>query len=151
MKTTSSFETRLRARLLDRVRESHARESQFLTVRRDADTWLETAVGVRERELARTTVAVSSLIELAAGAALPVAAGVGRIELVVLAGEALLGSMLLSRDDAASAPNDAQHGLRASDGGARLCLWTTVGHAATQAWRWPNAPALAPRLARPLA
>ena len=127
MKTTSSFETRLRARLLERVRESHTHESQFLTVRRDASTWLETAAGVRERELARTTVAVSSLIELVAGASLPVAAGVGRIELVVLAGETLLGSTLLSRDDAASAPNDAQHGLRASDGGARLCLRRSFG------------------------
>ncbi len=112
----------LRGRLLDRVRASHAHESQFLTVRRDATSWQPIAPGVRLRELARTEVAVSSLVELAAGAALPLDAAFGRNELALLDGQACVGARPLVNGDAAAAPNDAAHVVRALAQGARLYL-----------------------------
>jgi len=51
---------------------------------------------------------------------LPLADGVGRIEMVLLDGEALIGSTLIVCGDAVSAPNDAAHTLRATTPGARL-------------------------------
>lgn len=129
MRSSAMFEASLRSRLLERVRASHAHESQFLTVRRDGGDWRVATPGVRERELARTEVAQSLLVELAAGAALPVAAGVGRIEVVVLDGAAQLGATPLACGDAASAPNDAAHSVCAGDAGARLYVRRSFGEA----------------------
>jgi hypothetical protein len=129
MRSSATFEASLRKRLLERVRASHAHESQFLTVRRDGGDWHVPAPGVRERELARTDVAQSLLVELAAGAALPVAEGVGRVEVVVLDGAALLGATPLACGVAASAPNDAAHSVCASDAGARLYVRRSFGQA----------------------
>ena len=131
MKPAAAIEAAMRQRLLGRVQASAVHERQFLTVRRDADTWRPIADGVRRRELARTEVAVSSLIEMSAGAAPPIDAATGRIELVLLDGEAALGDIRLVRGDAASAPNDGHHPLHACERGATLYLRYSRGDSAS--------------------
>jgi hypothetical protein len=127
MTPITSIEASLRRRLLERVQASHAHESQFLTVRRDASAWQPIADGVSARELARTEVAVSLLIELAPGAVLPFDAIFSRNEVVVLEGTAMLAAEPLARGDAAAAPNDADHAIRALDQAARLYLRRSAG------------------------
>jgi hypothetical protein len=129
MKPAAAIEAAVRRRLLERVRASAVHESQFTTVRGDADAWQPAADGVRRRELARTEVAVSSLVEMSAGTALPLDGETSRIELVLLDGEATLGDVRLVRGDAASAPNDARHSLRAGEHGATLYLRSSRGDA----------------------
>ena len=112
----------LRRRVLQRVQDSHAHESQFLTVRREAGGWSSPQPGVRARALARTGVAQSSLVELAPHAALPISVDFTQVELVLLEGLAWVGDDLLTCGDAACVPCDARHLLRASEAGARLYL-----------------------------
>ncbi|MDH3210113.1 MAG: cupin domain-containing protein [Burkholderiaceae bacterium] len=112
----------LRANLLQRVQRSHAHESQFVTVRRDANAWRIVLPGLRTRELAQTEVARSSLVELAAGASVPQSPQFTQAELVLLSGEALLGPERLTAGDAALAPHDAAHTLSAGAAGAVLYL-----------------------------
>jgi quercetin dioxygenase-like cupin family protein len=123
----ATFEAALRRRLLERVHASQLHESQFVTLRRDAASFVTIAPGVQQRVLARTEVAVSSLVRMSAGALLPADICTARIELVVLDGEARLGELKLVRGDAASAPNHARHALRAGANGARLYLRCSVG------------------------
>ena len=122
MKPITAIEATLRRRLLERVQVSHAHESQFLTLRRDAAAWRELAASVRAWDLARTEVATSSLVDIAAGAMLPVDTRFSRNEVVVLGGDVMLGTCRLVQGDAATAPNDAAHAIRAIDQAARLYL-----------------------------
>jgi len=131
MKPITAIEATLRRRLLERVQASHAHERQFVTVRRDAAAWHRVAAGVRVSELARTEVATSSLVEIAAGAMLPVDTRFSRNEVVVLDGHLMLGACSLERGDAVSAPNDIAHTLRAIDRPARLYLRRSAGPADT--------------------
>ena len=110
----------LRHRLLQRVQRSHAHESQFHTVRRDGSGWIDEAPGVRRKPLARTGVACSSLLELEAGAWLPVTAGFSQAELVLLDGRAQVGALALACADAACAPHGDRCGVQAGSAGARL-------------------------------
>ncbi len=112
----------LRARLVDRVQRSAAHESQFHTVRRDAGAWQQPRAGVRSKALANTPLAVSTLVELSAGAAFPVSPMATQQEVVLLAGELFVGAHALSCGDAACTPHGATHALRASAGGARFYL-----------------------------
>jgi quercetin dioxygenase-like cupin family protein len=129
----ATFEAALRRRLLERVQASRLHERQFVTLRRDEAPFVPTAPGIRQRMLVRTGVAVSSLVEMCAGAVLPADSDASRIELVLLEGDAQLGELKLVRGDAASAPNDARHALRAGANGARLYLRCTVGGPAADA------------------
>ena len=119
---TPQPQSTLRSRLLDRVRASHAHESQFHTVRRDALPWAPLAMAVRHKPLARTALARSCLIEIDAGAALPLDAAFTQVELVVLSGQAIAATTLLACGKAACMPHDRDHVLRAGLAGARLYL-----------------------------
>jgi quercetin dioxygenase-like cupin family protein len=112
----------LRSRLLDRVQRSHRRESQFLTVRRDQGDWDTHHPSLRSKALARTAVACSSLVELEPGATLTLAPGFTQAELVLLNGQARIGAQSLACGDAACAPCDPDHALRAGGDGARIYL-----------------------------
>ncbi len=119
---TSSPQSSLRSRLLQRVQASHAHESQFLTVRRDGAPWRLLATAVRHKPLARTGQARSCLLELEPGAALPSDPAFTQAELVVLSGQALVANEALACGEAACMPHDAQHAVRAGAAGARLYL-----------------------------
>lgn len=112
----------LRARVLQRVQRSHVHESQFVTVRRNQGDWDTSQAAVRSKPLARTAVACSSLVELEPGATLALSPGFTQAELVLLNGQALIGDAALECGDAACAPHDARHVLRAGPAGARLYL-----------------------------
>lgn len=112
----------LRGRLLARVQRSHAHESQFLTVRRNAGAWNTEASGVRMKTLAQTGLAHSLLVELAPHAALAAVPGFTQAELVLLEGVAQVGDMALNCGDAACVPHDGAHALCVGPTGARLYL-----------------------------
>ena len=112
----------LRRRLLQRVQCSLEHESQFHTVRRDGGGWIDEAAGVRRKPLARTGVACSSLVELDAGAWLPVTAGFSQAELVLLDGRVQVGAVALAGGDAACTPHGDRHGVQAGPAGARLYI-----------------------------
>jgi ChrR Cupin-like domain len=112
----------LRRRLMQRVRQSLAHESQFHTVRRDDSAWPGVYDGVQGKLLAHTLVATSRLLRLGGDAELPLQAGQTLQEVVLLAGELSLGDQPLRVGDAACTPHDAAHLLRAGVEGARLYL-----------------------------
>lgn len=112
----------LRLRLMQRVRQSLAHESQFHTVRRDTGDWPVLHAGAHSKALAHTPVATSQLIKLAAGTALQHQPGNALQELVLLAGELTMGALPLQVGDAACTPHDAAHALRAGPGGAQFYL-----------------------------
>ncbi len=112
----------LRARLVQRVQRSVAHESQFATVRRDAGTWHTPRPGVRSKALAQTPVALSALVELAAGATFVASPVATQQEVILLGGQLFVGMLALDCGDAACTPYDAAHGLRAGATGARFYL-----------------------------
>ena len=121
----------LRSRLLQRVQASHAHESQFLTVRRDAGPWPLLAPAVRAKPLARTGMARSCLLELEPGAVVPLDAAFTQAELVVLSGQAVVPHVALACGEAACLPHDALHAIRAGAAGARLYLRLSAPDAPT--------------------
>ena len=125
-------ETGLRERLMQRVRKSHARESQFHTIRRDAGQWSALQFDARQKPLADTPAAHSALVELASGATLEQPRGWTMQEVVLLVGHAALGDALLACGDAVCAPHDAAHLLRAGAAGARLYLRLSAPQASPQ-------------------
>lgn len=112
----------LRRRLMQRVRQSAAHESQFHTVRRDDGAWPGVHAGAQGKLLAHTPVATSRLLRLDGGATLPQRAGQTLQEVVLMSGELSLGDQRLRVGDAACTPHDAAHALRAGPGGAHLYL-----------------------------
>ncbi|MFZ2650293.1 MAG: cupin domain-containing protein [Burkholderiaceae bacterium] len=112
----------LRERVLQRVIRSHAHESQFHTVRRDAGAWQQTQAGARSKLLASTGVARSMLVELSPSAALECASGQTQQEFVLLGGQLSMGTEVIACGDVACTPHDAVHTLRAGAAGASLYL-----------------------------
>ncbi len=113
----------LRTRLVQRIQRSVAHEGQFATVRRDTGAWHEPRPGVRSKALAQSPVAVSTLVELAAGATFTAASPVAtQQEIVLLGGQLFVGMLALACGDAACTPHDAAHALRAGAAGARFYL-----------------------------
>jgi quercetin dioxygenase-like cupin family protein len=118
----SPAEDSIRLRLLNRVRQSLRHEGQFHTVRRDAGEWRQANAGVRSKQLARTLVATSDLLELAPGATLRQHDGVSLQEVVLLAGKLMVGTQTLDTGDALCTSHDAAHDVRAGASGARIYL-----------------------------
>lgn len=112
----------LRERLMRRVQLSHAHESQFHTVRRDAGPWQQAQADVRSKALASTAIARSALIDMAPGASFEQPSDVTQQEVVLLGGQLFVGIEALDVGDAVCAPQDAAHVLRAGPAGARLYL-----------------------------
>lgn len=112
----------LRLRLMQRVRQSLAHESQFHTVRRDDADWPDLHAGVRGKLLAHTPVATSRLVRLDSGASLPRQAGQTLQEVVLLSGALTVGEQALHIGDATCTPHDGAHALRAGPDGARIYL-----------------------------
>ena len=109
---TSTPQT-LRERLMRRVQLSHAHESQFHTVRRDAGLWRQAQADVRAKALASTAVARSALLDIAPGASFEQRGDAAQQEVVLLGGQLFVGIEALEVGDAICAPNDAAHVLRA--------------------------------------
>lgn len=118
---TSTPQT-LRERLMQRVQRSHAHESQFHTVRRDAGPWQQAQADVRAKALASTAIARSALLDIAPGASFEQRGDATQQEVVLLGGQLFVGIEALDVGDAVCAPNDAAHALRAGAAGARLYL-----------------------------
>lgn len=112
----------LRRRLLQRVRQSLANESQFHTVRRDESPWPDLYSGVRSKLLAHTPVATSRLVSLDANVTLPIQAGQTLQEVVLLSGELTLGGAAIRIGDAVCTPHHPEHAPRAGGRGAQIYL-----------------------------
>ncbi len=107
---------------MQRVQLSHAHESRFHTVRRDAGQWQQAQIEVRTKALASTAVARSALVDIAPGASFEQHGDVTQQEVVLLGGQLFLGIEALDVGDAVCAPHDAAHVLRAGSAGARFYL-----------------------------
>ena len=112
----------LRERLMRRVQRSHAHESQFHTVRRDAGEWLQVRGDARSKPLARTVLARSALVELSAATTFEQTNDATQQEVVLLGGQLFVGTEAIDVGDAVCTPHDAAHTLRAGAAGARLYL-----------------------------
>ncbi len=120
----------LRGRLLLRVQASRGHERQFTTVRRDVEPWQALADGVRVRPLATTDIASSSLVHLQPHAVLCTTGPYTLCETVLIEGSVLLGTQPLRAGDAALAPSDAAHPIRAGADGARFYLRRSLAETA---------------------
>ena len=117
---------RMRERLLDRARASRA--ERFINVRRDDGEWRPLVSGVRVKLLCEGARSRSVLVELEAGAALPIHRHHEHEECVVLRGEAQLGDLRVRRGDYHVAPAGSRHGRVSSPTGALLYLrGTSIG------------------------
>lgn len=119
---TLQLEHALRLRLMARVQRSRAHEAQFDTVRREQGAWHAEAEGVRSRRLAQTEVARSLVVELAPQATLPAWPGFRQAELVLLDGQASLGTIAFDSGEAACVAHGEGPRLQAGTDGARLYL-----------------------------
>ena len=114
--------TSLRTRVFERVRSSVLHESQFLTVRRDAEGWRTAQPGVCAKALVHTSLGYSSLVVLAPGVALNARPGFTQMELVLLEGQSFIGATTIAKGDAVLAPHDLTHTVSAGPSGARFFL-----------------------------
>ena len=120
--------SRMRARLLDRVRASRAADERFINVRREEGGWRPLVKGVRVKLLCEGADSRSVLVELQAGAALPTHRHHEHEECVVLRGEAQLGELQVRRGDYHLALAGSRHGRVSSRSGALLYLrGTSIG------------------------
>ena len=116
-----------RSRLLARVRRAREAGAGFIRVPLSGADWQRLLPGVRVHRLDAARRAV--ILELSAGASLPVHRHHEDEECVVLRGEAQLGNIVVRGGDYHLARANSRHGVVRSAGGALLYLrGTPIGH-----------------------
>lgn len=120
----------VRERLMQRVQLSHALESQFHTVRRDAGPWLQAQAVVRAKALASTAIAHSALADIAPGASYEQPGNHTLQEVVLLSGQLFIGTEALDLGDAVCAPQRNRHGEVHTDVGALFYVHGSLDPAA---------------------
>jgi quercetin dioxygenase-like cupin family protein len=119
----------LRSRLLQRVGDSARRHAGLITVRAGDGTWRKLIKGVRSKLLHDGADGASVLIELAAGAALPVHRHRHLEEGIVLRGSLQLGDLTLLPGDYHVSPPGSRHGrISSPSGGLAYLRGSSLGH-----------------------
>ena len=120
----------LRSRLLQRVGDSARRHAGLITVRAGDGTWRKLIKGVRSKLLHDGADGASLLIELAAGAALPVHRHQHLEEGIVLRGSLQLGDLDLFPGDYHVSPPGSRHGrISSRSGGLAYLRGSSLGNA----------------------
>ncbi|MBL8391445.1 MAG: cupin domain-containing protein [Candidatus Accumulibacter sp.] len=121
--------TRLRSRLLQRVGDSARRHAGLITVRTGDGVWCRLLKGVRSKLLHDGAEGTSVLIELAAGAILPVHRHQHLEEGIVLRGSLQLGDLNLVPGDYHVSPPGSRHGrISSRSGGLAYLRGSSLGH-----------------------
>ena len=121
--------TRLRSRLLQRVGDSARRHAGLITVRTGDGAWRRLLKGVRSKLLHDGAEGTSVLIELAAGAILPVHRHQHLEEGIVLRGSLQLGDLNLVPGDYHVSPPGSRHGrISSRSGGLAYLRGSSLGH-----------------------
>ncbi|MCM8614170.1 cupin domain-containing protein [Accumulibacter sp.] len=121
--------TGLRSRLLQRVGDSARRHAGLITVRTGEGTWRKLIKGVRSKLLHTGADGASVLIELAAGAVLPVHRHQHLEEGIVLRGSLQLGDLNLVPGDYHVSPPGSRHGrISSRSGGLAYLRGSSLGH-----------------------
>ncbi|HRD89524.1 MAG TPA: cupin domain-containing protein [Accumulibacter sp.] len=121
--------TRLRSRLLQRVGDSARRHAGLITVRTGDGVWRRLLKGVRSKLLHDGAEGTSVLIELAAGAVLPVHRHQHLEEGIVLRGSLQLGDLNLVPGDYHVSPPGSRHGrISSRSGGLAYLRGSSLGH-----------------------
>jgi quercetin dioxygenase-like cupin family protein len=119
----------LRSRLLQRVGDSARRHTGLITVRTGDGTWRKLVKGVRSKLLHAGADGASVLIELAAGAVLPVHRHQHLEEGIVLRGSLQLGDLNLVPGDYHASPAGSRHGrISSRSGGLAYLRGSSLGH-----------------------
>ena len=119
----------LRSRLLQRVGDSARRHAGLITVRTGDGVWRRLLKGVRSKLLHDGAEGTSVLIELAAGAVLPVHRHQHLEEGIVLRGSLQLGDLNLVPGDYHVSPPGSRHGrISSRSGGLAYLRGSSLGH-----------------------
>ncbi len=119
----------LRSRLLQRVGDSARRHAGLITVRTGDGIWRRLLKGVRSKLLHDGAEGASVLIELAAGAVLPVHRHQHLEEGIVLRGSLQLGDLNLVPGDYHVSPPGSRHGrISSRSGGLAYLRGSSLGH-----------------------
>ena len=125
----------LKSRLLARAAESVAEQGGLLTIRAKSGAWRRIAKGIRVKPLWRGPAGNSVLIELAAGASLPVHRHRWTEEGIVLRGRLQEGDLDLGPVDYQVSPPGSRHGrIRSREGALAYLRGTALGHGPSVFW-----------------
>jgi len=119
----------LRSRLLQRVGSSARRHAGLITIRAGDGSWRTVIAGVRSKLLHEGAHGASVLIELAAGATLPVHRHQHLEEGIVLRGSLQLGELQLLPGDYHVSPPGSRHGrISSRSGGLAYLRGSSLGN-----------------------
>lgn len=114
--------TRMRSRLLDRVRASSDDADELVTVSGDAGEWIETGPGNSIKILRSDEETMSMLVRLAPGTTFPEHSHPADEETYVVEGETWFGDIHLVAGDYHLAPKGTTHGEVRTDSGCVLLI-----------------------------